>query len=400
MTPASPPTAPPCWDLFCRVIDNHGDLGVALRLARQLVARGVRVRLWVDDASALSWMAPDLPLASATRTGLPMPSGAPAITVLPWADASDAALLAQLPPAQVWVELFGCELPPEFIAHGVAQASHTGRPVWLNLEYLSAEAYVARSHGLPSPVGSGPARGWTKWFYFPGFTPDTGGLLLAHPAAADRPRVSIDADPSDSPQTLTCNLFCYEPPGLQPLLASLMDSRDWRLRWQVMPGRPARAFAQALEAMGVAVAPPVADDAGWHPLGRSVHQQRQLPHVSQEAFDALLAGADLNFVRGEDSLVSALRAGQPLVWHIYPQDDDAHHDKLRAFLDWLQAPASLVALHLSWNGITSEPPPALTPGHWGDWQACLADAQARLAAQPDLVTGLLDFVARHPAPGD
>ena len=49
------------WDLFCRVIDNHGDLGVCWRLARDLVARGERARLWVDDASALAWMAPERP---------------------------------------------------------------------------------------------------------------------------------------------------------------------------------------------------------------------------------------------------------------------------------------------------------------------------------------------------
>ena len=24
------------WDIFCRVIDNHGDMGVSRRLARQL----------------------------------------------------------------------------------------------------------------------------------------------------------------------------------------------------------------------------------------------------------------------------------------------------------------------------------------------------------------------------
>ena len=36
-------------DLFCRVVDNYGDLGVCWRLARQLAGEhGVAVRLWVD----------------------------------------------------------------------------------------------------------------------------------------------------------------------------------------------------------------------------------------------------------------------------------------------------------------------------------------------------------------
>ena len=46
------------WDIFCQVIDNHGDIGVCWRLASQLADHGHAVRLWVDDASALEWMAP------------------------------------------------------------------------------------------------------------------------------------------------------------------------------------------------------------------------------------------------------------------------------------------------------------------------------------------------------
>ena len=45
------------WDIFCKVIDNHGDLGVCWRLACGLAAQGETVRLWVDDPSALAWMA-------------------------------------------------------------------------------------------------------------------------------------------------------------------------------------------------------------------------------------------------------------------------------------------------------------------------------------------------------
>ena len=47
------------WDLFCRVVDNFGDVGVCWRLACELARRGDAVRLWIDDASALAWMAPD-----------------------------------------------------------------------------------------------------------------------------------------------------------------------------------------------------------------------------------------------------------------------------------------------------------------------------------------------------
>ena len=119
--------------------------------------------------------------------------------------------------------------------------------------------------------------------------------------------------------------------------------------------------------------------------------------LSRDDFDRLLRSADLNFVRGEDSLVRALWAGRPFVWHIYPQHDDAHHAKLLAFLDWLQAPASLRAFHLHWNGLT----PAGADGLWPDgatlaeWQNTVLAARDRLLAQTDLVGQLRAFVGER-----
>ena len=154
------PLAPLQWDIFCRVIDNFGDIGVCWRLATQLAGQGQRVRLWVDDASALQWM---------------VPQGCPEVEVRAWGSPVPAAHEA---PPDVMLEAFGCEIAPEFIAYSAYMASTTGqKPVWINLEYLSAEGYVERNHRLPSPILSGPAAGWTRWFFYPGFTAGTGGLL-------------------------------------------------------------------------------------------------------------------------------------------------------------------------------------------------------------------------------
>jgi len=62
------------WDLFCRVVDNFGDIGVCWRLAADLATRGDAVRLWCDDASALAWMAPD---GAPGVDGLPLGDGMP-----------------------------------------------------------------------------------------------------------------------------------------------------------------------------------------------------------------------------------------------------------------------------------------------------------------------------------
>ena len=94
-TPAAVPM-PMRWDLFCRVIDNFGDIGVCWRLAADLGARGQSVRLWIDDARALAWMAPD---------------GARGVQVLPWIEGVEWP-----EPGEVVVEAFGCDLPPAFIA--------------------------------------------------------------------------------------------------------------------------------------------------------------------------------------------------------------------------------------------------------------------------------------------
>ncbi len=125
------------WDIFCKVIDNHGDLGVCWRLSGELAARGDVVRLWVDEPSALAWMAPG------AREG-----GHTGVQVLPWDPQSQAPAPE---PGDAVIEAFGCDPHPSFLA-ALAQATRArGRqPAWINLEYLSAEPYVERSHGLVS----------------------------------------------------------------------------------------------------------------------------------------------------------------------------------------------------------------------------------------------------------
>jgi uncharacterized repeat protein (TIGR03837 family) len=103
------------WDIFCRVIDNHGDLGVCWRLSADLASRGHSIRLWVDDASALVWMAPDAKPNAEGRAQLITTTGS--VVVRAWHD----ALHGLDQPSDVWVEAFGCELPDHFV-HGAHQS--------------------------------------------------------------------------------------------------------------------------------------------------------------------------------------------------------------------------------------------------------------------------------------
>ena len=354
---------PRLWDVFCHVIDNHGDLGVCARLARQLAERGEQVRLWIDRAEDLAWLAPDLAAQAL-----------PGVTWRPWAQASEPEVLATLPPADVWIEAFGCELPEAFVAHHARAPRWPAH--WINLEYLSAEAAVTRLHGLPSPVQHGPAKGQCKHFFYPGFVPQTGGLLrerdLPDPWSSEaRAQWQSAQGLGLSARRGVASLFCYEPPGLAAGLEALGEAGFDLL---VAPGRTAQALAGVATPSGVAV----------HPM----------PWVSQAAYDARLWGSDLNFVRGEDSLVRALWAGQPFLWHLYPQSDHAHHAKLDAFLDWLEAPPCLREAHQLWNGCASGVWPALTPPRLALWRACVQAARARLQDQDDLVTQLQRWVGR------
>ncbi len=344
------------WDLFCRVIDNHGDLGVCWRLAADLGSRGEQVRLWVDDPGALAWMAP---------------RGAPGVSVVRWAEP-----LPMVEPGDVVMEAFGCDPPAAFVSHMAAQAPP---PVWINLEYLSAEPYVDRSHGLPSPQLQGPGAGLTKWFFYPGFTPTSGGLLRGAQAPAGDSAAWLAAQGvplRDGERRIS--LFAYADAPLRELFDRL-DSEPTLL----------------LLAAGAAQAPALALLNAQRRRGQHL-RAHALPWLDQPGYDQLLHACDVNFARGEDSIVRAMAVGAPFVWQIYAQADGAHAAKLDALLTRFLAHAApalaadVRALWRAWN-------------HLGAWPAALPEAKAwralsvawrqHLATQDGLTARLLSFVA-------
>ncbi len=338
------------WSIYCRVIDNLGDVGVCWRLAADLAARGARVRLVIDDASPLVWMAPQ---------------GAPGVVVVPWAEAE----AAPGEPGDVVIEAFGCNPPPAAVRAMVARQPP---PVWINLEHLSAEDWVERAHRLPSPQPSG----LTKWFLFPGFSARTAGLLrepglLARRAAFDGRAWLAERGWAARTGERVVLLFSYANPLLPSLCQALASAPTLLL---VPPGP-----AQTTLTGG---SPP---PAGLRVLA--------LPCVSQPDFDHLLWSADLAFVRGEDSLVRALWAGSPFVWQAYPQHDGVHHHKVDALLARMALPAAVQSLWHAWNGREGTSWPGLpAPGDTLAWQRAVAAFRAQQSTLPDLATSLQAFV--------
>ncbi len=356
-----PASAVSC-DIFCAVIDNLGDAGVCWRLARQLTEeQGWAVRLWIDDPAPIAALAPE-------HAGLP--AGLP-IEVLCW-----AGDFAAVKPARVVIEAFGCTLPARYVA---AMAAMPRQPVWLNLEYLSAEDWVAGCHGLPSPQA-----GLQKYFFFPGFAPGTGGLLrerdYAVPMLAANPADAVPPEPTFG-ASLEVSLFCYANAQLPALLDCWRDGAQ-HIVCHVADGLPRMQVADWLGA-------PFATGATMA-TGRL--RLAALPFLPQVEYDRLLDRCHLNFVRGEDSFVRAQWAARPFVWQAYPQAEAAHLAKLTAFLARYAPGPTAAAFFRAWNGDGAL--------DWPAFAAALPTLAARapgwarqIAAQGDLATNLAHFCA-------
>jgi uncharacterized repeat protein (TIGR03837 family) len=304
-------------DIFCTVIDNFGDAGVCWRLARQLAhEHGWQVRLWIDEIAPLCGLRPGIDAARERQQ-------IDGVEIRRWDKA-----FPEVEPARIAVEAFACELPASYVA-AMSQGSH----VWINLEYLSAEAWVAGCHGMASPHPTLPL---TKHFFFPGFTAGTGGLIRERDADFGVRRPS---------PALSVSLFCYDNPSLPALLDVWAESGE-PIVCQVADGLPRRQTEAWLDA----AFPPGTE------ARRGALALRALPFVPQPEYDRLLGGCDLNFVRGEDSFVRAQWARHPFVWQTYPQAEGAHAAKLQAFLDLYaaglddEAARATRRFFAAWNG--------------------------------------------------
>jgi uncharacterized repeat protein (TIGR03837 family) len=372
------------WDIFCRVVDNFGDAGVSWRLARQLTREhGIAVTLWIDDVASLARFVPGVraDVADQAACGIrvrALATIAPSVFTLP----------------DVVVEAFGCGLPDAYLH---AMTERTKQPVWIVLEYLSAEPWIDASHGLPSRHPKLPL---TRWFWFPGFTPKTGGVLreaglleardafCADPAARTHMWESLGVAPARD--GLTVSLFCYANAALPALLECWAEG-DEPVTVVVPQG-----IAQAdLDRYTGGSVPHVGA-----PLVRGRLTLAVVPFVDQDGFDRRLWASDVNVVRGEDSFVRGQWAGQPYLWHIYPQEGDAHLTKMDAFLTRIEAGLpdapreAQRALWYAWNAGDAEATAEAWPAYRESMPALgvLARAWARaLARQSDLAEGLVRY---------
>jgi uncharacterized repeat protein (TIGR03837 family) len=368
------------WDIFCTVVDNFGDIGVTWRLARQLVAEhSLEVRLWVDDLRAFERMCPEIDIHASQQWQQ-------GVEVRQWTtdwqptEAADVVIAA-----------FACQLPSAYMD---AMAERAIPPLWMNLDYLSAEDWIIGCHGLPSVK----YKSVQKFFFFPGFQQGTGGLLRESgllerrrqfqqsPEAQREFLQGLGIDRASGAQLIS--LFAYENTGLASWLDA-MATGSTPTHLLVPEGRVLGDVERWLGVDGLA--------AGAVHI-RDALTVQVLPFVRQDQYDLLLWSCDFNAVRGEDSFVRAQWAGRPLLWHIYQQEEDVHLDKLEAFMalyvKGLSAPASeaISGLWRAWNAGDN------MAGHWQStrkhWPELQKHAEAwclEQALQADLAAALVQF---------
>ena len=395
-------------DVFCRVVDNFGDIGVTWRLVRQLQREhNWSIRLWVDDLKSFQRLEARVDLHALQQV-------IEHIEIIHWGDPAP-----DLIPYPIVLCSFSCDLPATYITQ-----LHQRPALWLNLEYLSAETWVEGCHGLPSLRGDG----LSSYFFFPGFNARTGGLLRERELLTRRDSWKKDLGGQRqmlerlgvSAQALTA----WQPDVDQPRTAA---SHSTALTLQSEPGgssllprtdlQPARLLtlfcyplapvAQLLEALcaepraSVVLIPEgVAPELATGRLGpcKQVYLER-IPFVSQPEYDQLLWMADLNFVRGEDSIVRAVWAGKPLIWQIYPQTEGTHLIKLEAWLKISSLPNDIQDLMRNWNAdtVSADFPngfaQAVNPDAYSQWSSTALALSHSLLQDIDFAQALHDFCA-------
>ncbi|VEE08401.1 elongation factor P maturation arginine rhamnosyltransferase EarP [Neisseria animalis] len=337
---------PACW-LFCNVIDNYGDIGVSWRLAQALCRElGWQVHLWVDEMAALQTICPDLP---------PAPCRYRQIEIHRWQPES-AEDIDVLPAPKIVIETFACDLPPN-----VLSVIREKQPLWLNWEYLSAEESNERLHLMPSLLGDGSR----KYFWFMGFSEKSGGLIrernYADTVLGSRDfRVQLGLPEKSGREWL---LFGYH----SPIWAKWLET--WRQYGKPMALLLAgHQIADSLKAEGILPEHALQNDG-------DVYQTEclrliKIPFVPQQDFDQLLHFTDGMIIRGEDSFVRAQFAGKPFLWHIYPQNENIHLEKLHAF--WQRTasvyPPELFLAHQALSDELNGGMPLSAEGRLQNWQ--------------------------------
>lgn len=340
----------PLIDIFCRVLDNYGDAGVTLRLAKALSAYRpeLELRIVTDDVAVFAGLFPELRPDAEVQT-------AGAWTVIRWNHPWEGFARRR---ARAVIETFACGFPDHYARILFDPDDPAPRQI-VNLEYLSAEPYPEELHLLPSLT---PVPQVRKHFFLPGFTPQTGGLILDPAFMALKHRLSDGPDRSG--ERVQERLRISRELGIPVSAAAGREPERFRILLFSYP-RDFTPLVAALSAWDrepevIAAEGPSADRffSAWTEAGQPFPAHR-LPFVPQSSFDRLILTSDFLVVRGEESLARACLSGVPFVWHAYPLEDGFQRVKVDALLARLEPhigdPAAFHPLRSLWHLVNGAP---------------------------------------------
>lgn len=341
-------------DVFCDVIDNYGDAGVCLRLCRDLTKKGYSVNLYCNRTGVLNKI---LNLDDKENQKL---------KICQWPLDKDNYVAHE-----IIIQAFSVRLESFLIEKIKLQKS-----LVVNLEYLTAEKFAEDCHQLTSF-----SDGIQSFFFFPGFTSKTGGVLIE-----DNFLKLIKKYRNQTSSSIT--LFSYENDNVKPFIDNLFMFK-FPKKLIIFEGKPLDNF-------------------------NNIYKQNLLPGcsikindltivakqmVSQDEYDELLCSSFINLVRGEDSIVRAMLAGKPFLWHIYPQEENAHIEKINALFDRMseycddkKAVEKLRKLTLSYNGVSNLINSFDLKEFYKDWEKISLQWSDHLISLGSLSSNLITFL--------
>lgn len=281
----------PLVDIFSRKIDNYGDLSIPLRLALFL-SKYVKVRLFLS-------------FDFTTKKIISLNKFQNNVSFFDINRTNNIEF-----PSKNIISIFNTLIPDQYLKK--IQDKST---ILINYDYFSAEEWTNEYHLMESPID----QRYKKIYFYPGFGFNRGFLY--------EDKYKISTINNKSSEKLRINFFSYFKKNFNYGLREL-DSLDVKIS----------CFFY---------------DYKSNYLPRTQNLEFKKKHfVSFSQFDADLQQADINFIRGEDSLVRAILAGQIFIWQPYTQDQNIHLIKLSHFLKIFflnELPYQLRKIFFNWS---------------------------------------------------
>ncbi len=313
-------------DIFCRVIDNFGDIGVVYRFAREFLYSNptIKIRVFLDDFNTFTSLNDTVDPSKCIQT-------IDSITYLKM-NSLDHGFFENNETAEVIIEAFGCEIPDVYMEKAYYQSK-----LLLNLEYISAEDWVEEYHLQESLLPKGNLK---KYFFMPGFTNATGGVI-----ASSSTHTLIENNRFSSLSFINNTLASCKimiKPDAESMIGTIFTYlRNFRNLFDSISSIRKHFFLLIFGQKSKEGIEHTLRDLGCSCEESNVIQYRNihlifLPFLAQRSYDLLLYHTDFNIVRGEDSLVRAILAGKPMIWNAYLQDNKYQKVKVEAFCKRMQ----------------------------------------------------------------